>query len=147
MVIIILNKNRDVALFTTMIVVYSDCLGARRQRWMLFRPPFLVAGELNIYVYIEWFVKNMSSCRNKLISRLIYWNIYKTLQQHPRPTSSDGPPYAKAGRSIKSMRYEGQTAHHDDDVWGGSWVRCWPNSTRTHIDIAVEMLTTPSLTA
>ena len=51
-------------LFITMLLVNSYCLGTRRQQWMPFRPPFATVGEL--------FMKNMISCRIKLISLLFY---------------------------------------------------------------------------
>jgi hypothetical protein len=45
-----------------MLLVYSYCLGARRQRWMPFQPPFVMVGEQ--------FVENTSSSTIKLITRL-----------------------------------------------------------------------------
>jgi hypothetical protein len=63
-VIINLNQNKDVELFITMLLVYSYCLGTRRQRWMPFWPPFLAAGER--------FVENKMSSIIKLISLLFY---------------------------------------------------------------------------
>jgi hypothetical protein len=59
-----LNKNREVELFITMLFIYSYCLGAHRQQWMPFRPPFLATGER--------LVENKMSCRITFISLLFY---------------------------------------------------------------------------
>jgi hypothetical protein len=50
-------RARDVALFISMLLVYSYYFGTRRQRWMLFRPPFMAVGER--------LVENKISCRIK----------------------------------------------------------------------------------
>ena len=55
-------------------------MGGHRWRWMPFRPQFSTAGE--------WFVenKNMSSCRNKLITLLFY-----QIKQNPATAPSANP--------------------------------------------------------
>ncbi len=55
-----------------MLLVYSHCLGARRWRWLLFWPPFSMAGER--------FIKNTSSHRIKLIKQLFYQSIQNQAQ-------------------------------------------------------------------
>ena len=54
----------DVALFISMLLVYSYYFGTRRRQWMLFRPPFMAMGER--------LVENKISCRIKLISLFFY---------------------------------------------------------------------------
>ena len=85
-------------------------MGAHRQRWMLFRQPFFMAGKQ--------IVENTSSCRNKLIS-LIY------IKPHKRVL---GQPLRMAAHSLKRHHRGGQTEHHGDDVCGGSCVDAWQNS-------------------
>jgi len=55
-------------LFISMLLVYSYSLGARRQQWMPFRPPFATAGKQ--------LVENKMSCRIQLIS-LLFIDLYK----------------------------------------------------------------------
>ncbi len=55
-----------------MLLVYLYCLGAPRWRWAPFQPPFLMAGE--------WFIKNTSSHRIKLIKQLFYQFIQNQAQ-------------------------------------------------------------------
>jgi len=59
-----LGARRSCGQFITMLLVYFNSSGARRQRWMPFWPPFLAADEQ--------VVKNKISCRIKLISLLFY---------------------------------------------------------------------------
>ena len=55
-----------------MLLVYLYCLGARRWWWMLFRPPFLTAGQR--------FIKNTSNHRIKWIKQLFYQFIQNQAQ-------------------------------------------------------------------
>ncbi len=55
-----------------MLLVYLCCLGARRQWWMPFWPPFLTAGKR--------LIKNTSSHRIKLIKQLFYQFIQNQAQ-------------------------------------------------------------------
>ncbi len=65
-----------------MLLVYSYCLGARRWRWMPFRPPILMA--------VERFIKNTSSHRIELIKQLFYRFIQNRAQALlPSPSQRD----------------------------------------------------------
>jgi hypothetical protein len=66
-------------------------MGARRQQWMPFWPPFMTAGKR--------FVENTSSIElNKLHPQFI--DSYKTLQQRPWPTPSEEVTCVGLGGSI-----------------------------------------------
>jgi hypothetical protein len=62
----------------SMLSTHSYKMGARRQQWMLFRPPFLTT--------CERFVKNTRSSRIKLIKRLFYRFILSQALKHFFPT-------------------------------------------------------------
>ncbi len=99
-----------------MLLVYLYCLGAHRQRWMPFWPPYLVASER--------FVENKMICRIKLISLFII-DLCKTLPKSPWPTPVDGCFASDWGDSLNWRRRGGQTEHHGDDVCRGSCVVVW----------------------
>ncbi len=72
-------------LILKVIIIYWYIVGAHRQRWMPFWPPFLATGKL---------IKNTSSHRIKLIKRLFYQfiqNQAKALLPSPFPRGSLHP--------------------------------------------------------
>ena len=80
---------------------------------MPFWPPFLTAGKR--------FVKNTSSCGNKLITLLFY-----RIKQNPATALGQPPaddrPHKGVGQFIESTSYGSQMAHHVDDVCVGGGV-------------------------
>ncbi len=88
-------------------------MGARRWQWMPLWSPFATAGEQ--------FIKNTSSCRFKLITRLIYRFVYIPTTA-PSTNPCGWPPTRQIGVICLINTVGGETTHHGDDVCGGGCV-------------------------